>query len=129
MSDKKQVSFKIMLVGECFVGKTNIVQTFLGNPFNEEYASTSGADYNSKEVSISIDEFNKTKTIFLNIWDETGKENYKKLVKLHFSDTQAFILVYDITNKDTFKKLKDFWITEIMNSYKNAKCKYIINFI
>ena len=67
MSDKKQVSFKIMLVGECFVGKTNIVQTFLGNPFNEEYASTSGADYNSKEVSISIDELNKTKTIFLNI--------------------------------------------------------------
>lgn len=42
------LTFKIILLGNSSVGKTSIVNRFIGDRFNQDYKSTIGPDYQFK---------------------------------------------------------------------------------
>ena len=44
--------FKIVLVGDQFVGKTNIMSKYLKNEFHEDSKSTVGVEFGSKQFII-----------------------------------------------------------------------------
>ena len=44
--------FKIVLIGDSFVGKSNILSKYLKNEFNEDSKATVGVEFGSKSFSI-----------------------------------------------------------------------------
>ena len=103
--EKNKNEIKIVLIGEEQVGKTSILNRFIGKNFEENYNPTNGTTYNEKIIYV------ENKKITLHLWDCSGQEKFRTLSKHFFTNTNVFIFVYDITNKESLDKLKN-WVNE-----------------
>ena len=103
---------KLILVGDVAVGKTSIINSILGQKFNDEYEPSIGVDFFSKTIKY------KGKSIKLQIWDSAGQEKFKSLIPNYIRGASLIILVYDITNKTSFNNLNS-WI-EFINNYEST---------
>ena len=99
--------FKIILIGDCNVGKTSFLYKFVENYNRKVYEPTIGVDFNSKIIEDSNN--NKIK---LHIWDTAGQEKFRSIVETYYRDAAGVILIYDITKKSSFDNL-EYWIKEI----------------
>lgn len=99
---------KIILIGDVSVGKTAIINAFLGQKFNDDYEPSIGVDFFSKTMRY------KGKQIKLQIWDSAGQEKFKSLIPNYIRGSALIFLVYDVTNKKTFENL-DNWINFVNN--------------
>ena len=54
MADEENydVLFKIVLIGDSFVGKTNIMSKYLMNEFHEDSKATVGVEFGAKKFDI-----------------------------------------------------------------------------
>ena len=102
-NNENNVEIKAILVGNSGVGKTNLINVSVGQPFNYESKSTNCCSLSQKRLEI-----NGIKYI-INLWDTMGEEAYKGISKLFFRDAQIVIFVYDITSEQSFKSLEE-WI-------------------
>ena len=50
MVDEDDNEIKIILLGDCGVGKTNIISRYLKDEFKEKEMSTNGANYVMKKI-------------------------------------------------------------------------------
>ena len=94
---------KVTLIGNSGVGKTCIITRYTDDVFNENSASTIGANFIEKKINIGKKEYN------LNIWDTAGQEKYQSLGKHFYKDSYIVCLVYDITNQESLDSLKSVW--------------------
>ena len=67
--------YKIVLVGDTSVGKTNIFSKYLNDKFEKNSQKTIGGVFGSKTIEI------KKKKIKIQIWDITGQEIYTEIAK------------------------------------------------
>ena len=102
MSDEHP-SIKITLLGNPGVGKTCIISRYIDDVFNENNASTIGANYSEKEI------VKNGKTYHLDIWDTAGQEKFHSLGKHFYKDSYVVCLVYDIVNQESLDALKSVW--------------------
>ena len=113
--------FKIVLIGDSFVGKTNILNKYLKNTFNPDSKATVGVEFGSKSFNIN------DKTIKAQIWDTAGQERYHSITKAYYKGAKGAFLVYDITRKETFDSI-DKWIPELqVNGSKDISILLIGN--
>jgi small GTP-binding protein len=98
--------YKIILIGDISVGKTNLFSRFTTNDFSHELKSTIGVDFAMKKITLN------NKLIEAQIWDCAGQERYRSISKFYFRGANGIILVYDITKRESFLHIKD-WLTEI----------------
>lgn len=108
--DRTIYKFKIILVGNSSVGKTSLINRYMGFGFEENYPCTINADFKIK--SLTMDEVTGAE---LTVWDTCGQEKYKALTRQYFKDAHGVILLYDVTNEESFKGLTS-WLTEIRNN-------------
>ncbi len=99
---KLQINIKIILLGELSVGKTSLINAFLGNKF-QEYKSTISSQFSQKIVKMEEAIYN------IDLWDTVGNEKYRSITKMFIRDSHIVIFVYDITDRDTFTRL-EFWV-------------------
>ena len=71
---KHDFSFKAIIIGDAFVGKSSLINQAIKKQFKTTYAPTLGFDYFVFHTRI------KNKIIKLKIWDTCGQEIYKSLV-------------------------------------------------
>lgn len=102
--------FKIVLIGDSGVGKTNILAKLLSNKFYENSKPTIGVEFGTKFYKF---ENNKIK---IQIWDTAGQERYHAIISAYYRGAMGAIIVYDITNKETFKNAIAIWMENIKNS-------------
>ena len=98
--------FKMILIGDSGVGKTNILSRYLNNTFSETSKSTVGVELGTK-----VEQINDTK-IKVQIWDTAGQERYKSITKTYYKGAKGALIVYDISKKDSFKNV-DKWIQDL----------------
>ena len=111
--NKTIYQFKIILIGQSGVGKTSLVNRFMGYEFQENYTCTINADFKMK--SLSIDPSTGAE---LTIWDTCGQERFRSLTRQYYKDAHGIILVYDVADEKSFKEL-DSWLDEIRINNKN----------
>ena len=97
---------KVILLGNQGVGKTNLINVFMGKVFNPESTLTLGQNFSRKMI-----EYNGMK-YFLEVWDTIGQEQLRTINKLFYKNSKIVIFVYDITNLESFQDLKN-WVKEI----------------
>merc|ERR1719161_413972 len=104
---------KIVLLGDTTVGKTSIAHVFHGGVqnFPKNYNMTVGIDFNVKRVQIP----DTNVTVEMYIVDCGGFSICQDLLKPHWENANAIMLVYDVSSPDTFKNLAT-WYEKIQQS-------------
>ena len=97
---------KVVMLGSTTVGKSSIVTMLTRGTFSENTASTIGAAFLSKTISIGDTELK------LQIWDTGGSERYRAMAPMYFQNAQAAIIVYDITVPSTFQDVEQ-WLKDL----------------
>ena len=92
--------YKIVFLGNTYVGKTCLINRFMYDTFNENYQVFS---LNHKQVTIGIDFLSKTmyvedKVVKLQLWDTAGQERFRSLIPNYVREAAAAVAVYDVTS-------------------------------
>ena len=112
MSDDNEVYdqlFKIIIVGNSGVGKSNILGRYIKNEFNEETKSTVGVEFASKKVNVN------GVNIKLQIWDTAGQERYRSITSAYYKGSKGCFIVYDITSPQSYEDIEK-WYDEIQKT-------------
>ena len=104
--DNYEMMFKVVLVGDSFVGKTNIMSKYLKDEFHEDSKATVGVEFGSKQFTIEGHE------IKAQIWDTAGQERYKAITSAYYKGAKGAFVVYDITRKSSFESI-DKWVNDL----------------
>ena len=103
---KEKYKFKIVIVGDTGVGKTNLVKRFVHKTYNENTEPTIGVEYFSNNYLIN-DILCK-----IDLWDTGGQERYKSITSAYYKGASGAIIVYDVTSSTTFNNIEK-WLQEI----------------
>ena len=118
---KHDFSFKAIIIGDAFVGKSSLINQAIKRQFKTTYAPTLGFDYFVFHIRI------KNKIIKLQIWDTCGQEIYKSLVTNFYRNSSVAFMVYAINDRNSFEHI-DNWLKEIKyNSSPDTKIFLIGN--
>ncbi|CAL9244207.1 P-loop containing nucleoside triphosphate hydrolase [Arabidopsis thaliana x Arabidopsis arenosa] len=98
--------FKIVLIGDSGVGKSNILSRFTRNEFCLESKSTIGVEFATRTLQV------EGKTVKAQIWDTAGQERYRAITSAYYRGAVGALLVYDITKRQTFDNVLR-WLREL----------------
>lgn len=98
--------FKVVLIGDSGVGKSNLLSRFTRNEFCLESKSTIGVEFATRSIQVD------NKTIKAQIWDTAGQERYRAITSAYYRGAVGALLVYDITKSVTFENVER-WLKEL----------------
>ncbi|XP_076903820.1 ras-related protein Rab2BV-like [Bidens hawaiensis] len=98
--------FKIVLIGDSGVGKSNLLSRFTRNEFCLESKSTIGVEFATRTLQV------EGKTVKAQIWDTAGQERYRAITSAYYRGAVGALLVYDITKKQSFENIVR-WLREL----------------
>ena len=104
-----EMMFKVVLVGDSFVGKTNIMSKYLKNEFHEDSKATVGVEFGSRQFTI------EGHSIKAQVWDTAGQERYKAITSAYYKGAKGAFVVYDITRKGSFESVER-WVNDLLSS-------------
>ena len=105
--------FKLIVIGDSGVGKSNILSRSVENIFDESHISTIGIDFKIKYVTlIDIDYEDSAKIIKFQIWDTAGQDRFKTLVSSYYRGATVAFIVFDLNNTESFDAV-DKWNLEL----------------
>ena len=116
--EKDDYTFKVLIVGDAAVGKTQIVNKFINNSFFEKYNFSMGMNFGTKKINFN------GKNIRLYLWDTPGQEKYRELMPSSLEYFHLIAIVYAVDNQGSFNN-----ISERVNKIKpktNKKTKFLL---
>ncbi len=119
--DKKDsdITIKLLLIGNAYVGKTLIVQKFIDNTFSKSTVSTIGVDLQSKVIDI-----NGKKVKYL-IWDTAGEDRMKTMTYSYYRGCHVILVVFDVTERKSFQNVTT-WVECIEKFAKSNVLKILV---
>lgn len=104
--DEYDYLFKVVLIGDSGVGKSNLLSRFTRNEFNLESKSTIGVEFATRSIEVD------GKTIKAQIWDTAGQERYRAITSAYYRGAVGALLVYDIAKLLTYTNVER-WLKEL----------------
>ncbi|KAJ4458440.1 putative Ras-related protein Rab-11B [Paratrimastix pyriformis] len=98
--------FKVVLIGDSGVGKSNLLSRFTRNEFNLESKSTIGVEFATRSIQV------EGKTIKAQIWDTAGQERYRAITSAYYRGAVGALLVYDIAKHVSYENVER-WLNEL----------------
>lgn len=106
--------YKIVLIGDSGVGKTNLLERLAHNRFNTSTRSTIGVEFDTKCFIVD------GKKIKAQIWDTAGQERYRAITSAYYRGAVGAIVVYDITRKESFENATNQWIKQLKDNSESG---------
>ncbi|XP_030043065.1 LOW QUALITY PROTEIN: ras-related protein Rab-11A-like [Microcaecilia unicolor] len=106
--DEYDYLFKIVLIGDSGVGKSNLLSRFTRNEFNLESKSTIGVEFATRSIRVD------NKTVKAQIWDTAGQERYRAITSAYYRGAVGALLVYDIAKYLTYENAER-WLKELQD--------------
>ncbi|EDO49117.1 predicted protein [Nematostella vectensis] len=104
--DNYDYLFKIVLIGDSGVGKSNLLSRYTKNEFHLGSKATIGVELAHRNVEI------EGKTVRAQIWDTAGQERYRAITSAYYRGAMGAVLVYDIAKGTSFMNLNK-WVEEL----------------
>ncbi|EHA8588369.1 ras-related protein RABA2a [Cocos nucifera] len=98
--------FKVVLIGDSGVGKSNLLSRFTRNEFFLDSKSTIGVEFATRTLKV------EGRTIKAQIWDTAGQERYRAITSAYYRGALGALLVYDVTKATTFENVNR-WLKEL----------------
>lgn len=104
--DEYDYLFKVVLIGDSGVGKSNLLSRFTRNEFCLESKSTIGVEFATRSIQVD------GKTIKAQIWDTAGQERYRAITSAYYRGAVGALIIYDITKHVTYENVER-WLKEL----------------
>lgn len=98
--------FKVVLIGDSAVGKSQLLARFARNEFSVDSKATIGVEFQTKTLVIDH------KTVKAQIWDTAGQERYRAVTSAYYRGAVGAMLVYDMTKRQSFDHIAR-WLEEL----------------
>lgn len=98
--------FKVVLIGNSAVGKSQLLARFARNEFSLDSKATIGVEFQTRTLVIDH------KTVKAQIWDTAGQERYRAVTSAYYRGAVGAMLVYDITKRQSFDHVAR-WLEEL----------------
>lgn len=100
------IRLKIVMIGDCGVGKSCLLSQFVDKTFSGTYTKTIGVGFWKKTVDV------RGQKVKLEIWEISGNEIFRDITASFYRDADGIIVVYDVTVKESLKNV-EYWMKEI----------------
>ena len=97
------LSFKLIVIGDSGVGKSNILSRYIKDEFAINQKSTVGVELGTKIAKI------KDTNAKLQIWDTAGQERYRAVTSSYYKGSHGCFIVYDITSETSFENVEKWY--------------------
>ncbi|KAI7743133.1 hypothetical protein M8C21_010031 [Ambrosia artemisiifolia] len=111
-SQKIDYVFKIVLIGDSAVGKSQLLARFSRNEFSLDSKATIGVEFQTKTLVIDH------KNVKAQIWDTAGQERYRAVTSAYYRGAVGAMLVYDISKRQSFDHIAR-WLEELRGHADN----------
>lgn len=98
--------YKIVLIGDSGVGKSNLLSRFTRDEFNLESRSTIGVEFATRTLEID------GKRVKAQIWDTAGQERYRAITSAYYRGAVGALIVYDISKTESYESVSR-WLKEL----------------
>lgn len=105
--------FKVVIIGDSAVGKSNLLSRFARNEFNANSKATIGVEFQTQSMEI------EGREVKAQIWDTAGQERFRAVTSAYYRGAVGALIVYDITRKVTFENV-DRWLEELKSMAHNS---------
>ncbi|XP_021863517.1 ras-related protein RABA5e [Spinacia oleracea] len=111
--------FKIVVIGDSAVGKSNLLSRFARNEFDHNTKATIGVEFQTVCVEIN------GKEVKAQIWDTAGQERFRAVTSAYYRGAVGALLVYDISRKTTFESVSR-WLDELNTHCDTAVARLLV---
>ena len=98
--------FKIVIIGDSAVGKSNLLSRYARNEFNMHSKATIGVEFQTQVMEID------NKEVKAQIWDTAGQERFRAVTSAYYRGAVGALIVYDISRRSTFESIAR-WLDEL----------------
>ncbi|KAL1206821.1 Ras-related protein RABA4b [Cardamine amara subsp. amara] len=105
-SGKVDYVFKVVLIGDSAVGKSQLLARFTRDEFSLDSKATIGVEFQTRTLVID------DKNIKAQIWDTAGQERYRAVTSAYYRGAVGAMLVYDMTKRESFDHIPR-WLEEL----------------
>ena len=119
MGEQHDRLYKVVLVGDPGVGKTNLLGYFTADDQSVDDDGTARAFSSTRRPTVGVEFATKIvrhedgTVIKAQIWDTAGQERYKAITSSHYRRAAGALLVYDVTDPSTLEHARDTWFEEL----------------
>ena len=100
--------FKMVIVGEANVGKSNLLERLWNHCFAPSKRATDHYDF--AEVWVETEGV----LVRFEVWDTAGQERYRGVTDKFYRNAHLCVLVYDVTRRKTFEHVS-WWYNEMLS--------------
>ena len=104
--EESDLNFKIILIGDSYIGKSCLALKATKGTFESLYTPTVGFEFLT--FYVKINDIN----VKLQIWDTCGQEVYRSLIGSFYRNSSLAIIVYSIDNENSFNNIES-WLNEL----------------
>ncbi|XP_059626260.1 ras-related protein RABA5c-like [Cornus florida] len=98
--------FKIVIIGDSAVGKSNLLSRFARDEFDKNSKATIGVEFQTQAIEID------GKEVKAQVWDTAGQERFRAVTSAYYRGAVGALIVYDISRRTTFDSIKR-WLDEL----------------
>ncbi|CDW84508.1 gtpase ypt3 [Stylonychia lemnae] len=111
--DEYDYLFKLVMIGDSRVGKTNLLMRYTKDEFDNNTVTTVGVQFARKMIQLENKQIVKAQ-----IWDTAGQERYRSISNVYYRGASGALLVYDITDRKSFQNTS-LWLKELRQHADN----------
>jgi Ras-related protein Rab-11A len=104
--EAEEYLFKVVIIGDSAVGKSNLLSRYARNEFNLHSKATIGVEFQTQSMDID------GKEVKAQIWDTAGQERFRAVTSAYYRGAFGALLVYDISRRSTFDNVGR-WLQEL----------------
>ncbi|KAH0905388.1 hypothetical protein HID58_037215 [Brassica napus] len=106
LPEKIDYVFKVVVIGDSAVGKTQLLSRFTQNEFCYDSKSTIGVEFQTRTITL------QGKLVKAQIWDTAGQERYRAVTSAYYRGALGAMVVYDITKRVSFDHVAR-WVEDL----------------
>lgn len=104
MQSKQGHAWKVVMVGDSYVGKTSILKTYC----DASHQSISGTGH------VEIKVIRNGRSIRLSIYDTGGQDRFRSMTNSYYRDAKGCIVCFDVRKSESFYSL-DRWLQDLQD--------------
>ncbi|KAL9669669.1 hypothetical protein QQ045_007216 [Rhodiola kirilowii] len=118
-STGEEYLFKVVVIGDSAVGKSNLLSRYARNEFSPHSKATIGVEFQTQSMEID------GKEVKAQIWDTAGQERFRAVTSAYYRGAVGALVVYDITRRTTFDSVSR-WLDELKSHSDSTVAKILV---
>ncbi|KAI3794893.1 hypothetical protein L1987_37534 [Smallanthus sonchifolius] len=111
--------FKVVIIGDSAVGKSNLLSRYARNEFNMHSKATIGVEFQTQTMEIN------GKEVKAQIWDTAGQERFRAVTSAYYRGAVGALVVYDISRTTTFDSVSR-WLQELQTHSDTTVARMLV---